>query len=105
MKVVTARSDRFLGVLPNLSTKVLRSLPINSSSVVAPLLSFSEGTCVAAGAVDGTVLLFDLSRPPPNTVANKLLGHARPVTAVAFSSGERFLASADAAGQIIVWKK
>lgn len=75
------------------------------SSVVAPLLSFSEGTCVAAGAEDGTVLLFDLSRPPPNTVANKLLGHARPVTVVAFSAGERFLASADAAGQIIVWKK
>ena len=83
----------------------MRSLPIDRSSVVAPLLSFSEGTCVAAGAEDGTVLLFDLSRPPPNTVANKLLGHARPVTAVAFSSGERFLASADAAGQIIVWKK
>lgn len=75
------------------------------SSVVAPLLSFNEGTCVAAGAEDGTVLLFDLSRPPPNTVANKLLGHARPVTAVAFSPGERFLATADTAGQIIVWKK
>ena len=40
--------------------------------MVAPLLSFSEGTCVAAGAEDGTVLLFDLSRPPPNTVANKV---------------------------------
>ena len=36
---------------------------------------------------------------------NKLLGHARPVTAVAFSPGERFLATADTAGQIIVWKK
>lgn len=73
--------------------------------MVAPLLSFSEGTCVAAGAEDGTVLLFDLSRPPPNCVANKLLGHSRPVVAVAFSARERFLATADTVGQIIVWKK
>jgi WD40 repeat protein len=73
-----------------------------TTSTFAPILTYP--TCVAAGAEDGTLLFFDLSRPQSGVV-NKLLGHSKPVIALAFSSSERFLASADTAGQIIVWKK
>ncbi len=74
----------------------------------------ASSTCAAAaGAEDGSVLLLDLEkgRQQPSgagagsSVANKLLGHCKPVIAVAFSSREDFLATADTSGQVIVWKR
>ena len=73
-------------------------------SQFAPLLSFRGATCVAAGADDGTLVFFDLERRQ-RPCLNKLSGHARSVLAVSFSHDERFIASGDTSGQIIVWKK
>ncbi len=74
-------------------------------SAFAPIISYREGSCAAAGSDDGGLAFFDLSRPQSGAVVNTLLGHSKPVIALAFSDSEQFLASADAAGQIIVWKK
>ena len=83
----------------------------------APLLCASATACAAAGAQDGSVLLLDLQRrtseeassssssSSSSCVANKLMAHSKPVIALTFSHGEDFLATADASGQIIIWKK
>lgn len=80
------------------------SKPTLLCSTFAPLLSYRQSGFVASGAEDGSLVFFDL-RKRTRSCVNKLLGHAKPVTAVTFSPEEKFLASADASGQIIVWKK
>ena len=82
------------------------------ASIFAPLMASVGGIYVAAGASDGSLLFFDLEKRlqkktevTPNCCVNKILGHAKPVIALAYSRDENFIASADQAGQIIVWKK
>ncbi len=85
------------------------------AAAFAPLpLGASAISAVAAGAEDGSISLLELGRPSPGAAAgafgawrhaNKLLGHSAPVRALAFCRDERFLATADSTGQIIVWKK
>ena len=57
-----------------------------------------------AGSEDGSVIFFDLERNWRPCI-DKLSGHSKPVVSVVFSEDEKYLASADTSGQIIVWKK
>lgn len=81
--------------------------PAPGCAALAPMLSFKDGTLAVAGTEDGSIAFYDLDKCGGASAhaQNKLLGHARPVIAVGFSHSEKFLATADAAGQVIVWKK
>ncbi|XP_040570946.1 WD repeat-containing protein 13 [Lepeophtheirus salmonis] len=69
------------------------------SSIFAP-----QSGLIAAGAEDGSLVLYDLNRDG-KAIVNQLHGHLEPVIAVAFSNDEAYMATADSSGQIIVWKK
>ena len=64
----------------------------------------TTNTRAVSGSEDGSLLFFDIERSWKPCV-DKLSGHLKPVVSVAFSDDERYLASADTSGQIIVWKK
>ncbi|CAB4067435.1 TBC1 domain family member 30 [Lepeophtheirus salmonis] len=68
------------------------------SSIFAP-----QSGLIAAGAEDGSLVLYDLNRDG-KAIVNQLHGHLEPVIAVAFSNDEAYMATADSSGQIIVWK-
>ena len=87
---------------PALSASPL-NLPIRSN--FCPLMSFSEGACVISGSYDGGVNFFDVTRDSTRPGVNRLLGHAAPTLDVAFNYDESLLASCDASGLVIVWKK
>ena len=78
-------------------------LPVRSN--FCPLMSFSEGACVISGSLDCGVNFFDVARDTPRPCVNRLLGHAAPTLDVAFNFDESLLASCDAAGLVIVWKR
>ena len=79
------------------------NLPIRSN--FCPLMSFSEGACVISGSLDGGVNFFDVTRDSTRPGVNRLLGHAAPTLDVAFNFDESLLASCDASGLVIVWKR
>ncbi|XP_068025901.1 LOW QUALITY PROTEIN: WD repeat-containing protein 13 [Melanerpes formicivorus] len=70
-------------------------------SCFCPLMSFRQGACVAE---DGSVLFFDVGRAARASL-NALQGHGAAVLAVAFNCDESLLASSDAKGTVIVWRR
>ncbi|KAM4880045.1 WD repeat-containing protein 13 [Sylvia borin] len=73
-------------------------------SCFCPLMSFRQGACVVTGSEDASVHFFDVGRSARATV-NTLQGHGAAVLAVAFNCDESLLASGDAAGTVIVWRR
>jgi len=78
-------------------------LPVRSN--FCPLMSFSEGACVISGSLDCGINFFDVARDSARPCVNRLLGHAAPTLDVAFNYDESLLASCDASGLVIVWKR
>jgi len=72
-------------------------------SSFCPLMSFRQGACILSGSEDAVVNLFDIENN--KQCVNKLIGHAHPVLDVTFNHDERLLASGDAKGQVIIWKR
>uniref|UniRef100_A0A8I3Q835 WD repeat domain 13 n=2 Tax=Canis lupus familiaris TaxID=9615 RepID=A0A8I3Q835_CANLF len=86
-----------------------RSFPIEQSShpvrsIFCPLMSFRQGACVVTGSEDMCVHFFDVERAAKAAV-NKLQGHSAPVLDVSFNCDESLLASSDASGMVIVWRR
>ncbi|KAM6106890.1 WD repeat-containing protein 13 isoform 3-T3 [Phoenicopterus ruber ruber] len=73
-------------------------------SCFCPLMSFRQGACVVTGSEDACVHFFDVGRAARATV-NTLQGHGGAVLAVAFNCDESLLASSDATGTVIVWRR
>ncbi|XP_032063146.1 WD repeat-containing protein 13 isoform X2 [Aythya fuligula] len=73
-------------------------------SCFCPLMSFRQGACVVTGSEDACVHFFDVGRSARATV-NTLQGHGGAVLAVAFNCDESLLASSDATGTVIVWRR
>ncbi|KAL4240495.1 WD repeat-containing protein 13 [Mactra antiquata] len=73
-------------------------------STFCPLMSFRQGACVISGSEDMCVYFFDIGKDKKACV-NKLLGHSAPVLDVCFNCDESLLASCDAQGMVIIWKR
>lgn len=73
-------------------------------STFCPLMSFRQGACIVSGSEDMSVYFFDIERTNRPCV-NKLQGHSAPVLDVCFNYDESLLASCDADGTVIVWKR
>ena len=56
------------------------------------------------GSEDGCVFFFDVERNT-KAIVNKLQGHGGPVLDVSFNCDESLLASSDASGMVIVWRR
>ena len=67
------------------------------------ILCFSLWQSVS-GSEDMCVYFFDVTKEAKPCV-NKLLGHSAVVTDVAFNCDESLLASCDANGMVIIWKR
>ncbi|XP_070579907.1 WD repeat-containing protein 13-like isoform X2 [Ptychodera flava] len=76
----------------------------NIKSIFCPLMSFRQGACVVSGSEDMCVYFFDVERANKPLV-NKLQGHSAPVLDVSFNYDESLLASSDADGLVIIWKR
>ncbi|KAL0484780.1 WD repeat-containing protein [Acrasis kona] len=76
---------------------------LNVRSVFCPLVSFRHGACFVSGSESTEVCVFDLARQT-NSV-NRLMGHSAAVLDVSWSYDEGLLASCDASGVIILWKR
>ncbi|KAL3876277.1 hypothetical protein ACJMK2_034143 [Sinanodonta woodiana] len=76
----------------------------NIKSAFCPLMSFRQGACVISGSEDMCVYFFDITKEKKACV-NKLLGHSAPVLDVSFNCDESLLASCDAQGMVIIWKR
>ncbi|XP_077979808.1 WD repeat-containing protein 13-like isoform X2 [Glandiceps talaboti] len=76
----------------------------NIKSIFCPLMSFRQGACVVSGSEDMCVYFFDVERANKPLV-NKLQGHSKPVLDVSFNYDESLLASSDADGLVIIWKR
>ncbi|KAJ6655268.1 hypothetical protein lerEdw1_005460 [Lerista edwardsae] len=100
-----------------------RSFQIQQSShpvrsIFCPLMSFRQGACVGkypwghgkenagvmTGSEDMCVYFFDVERAT-KAIVNKLQGHSAAVLDVSFNCDESLLASSDAKGMVIVWKR
>ncbi|XP_076043283.1 WD repeat-containing protein 13-like isoform X2 [Oratosquilla oratoria] len=73
-------------------------------STFCPLMSFRQGACIVSGSEDCGVCFLDVERDT-RPLINKLQGHASPVIGVAFNYDESLLATSDATGLVIVWKR
>ncbi len=67
--------------------------------LITPMFSFA-----VSGSEDMCVYFFDVEREQKSCV-NKLQGHSAPVLDVCFNYDESLLASCDAHGLVIVWKR
>ncbi|KAL0840963.1 hypothetical protein ABMA28_014751 [Loxostege sticticalis] len=92
----------------NLSLKK-RFATLHSSHLVkstfCPIMSFRRGVCVVSGGEDACVYFLDIEGHEDQPVVNKLQGHASPVLGVSFSYDESLLASSDASGLVIIWRR
>ncbi|KAK7794662.1 hypothetical protein R5R35_003780 [Gryllus longicercus] len=73
-------------------------------STFCPIMSFRQGACVVTGSEDSCVYFLDIEKEGKACV-NKLQGHACPVLGVSFNYDESLLATSDAQGLVIVWKR
>ncbi|GIX94395.1 WD repeat-containing protein 13 [Caerostris darwini] len=73
-------------------------------SSFCPIMSFRQGACIVTGSEDTCVYFFDLERENKPCV-NKLQGHSATVIDVCFNYDESLLASSDASGMVIIWKR
>uniref|UniRef100_A0A8C0GGY9 WD repeat domain 13 n=1 Tax=Chelonoidis abingdonii TaxID=106734 RepID=A0A8C0GGY9_CHEAB len=73
-------------------------------SIFCPLMSFRQGACVVTGSEDMCVYFFDVERAS-RAIVNKLQGHSAAVLGVSFNCDESLLASSDAKGMVIVWRR
>ncbi|XP_069503614.1 WD repeat-containing protein 13 isoform X1 [Ambystoma mexicanum] len=86
-----------------------RSFQIQQSShplrsIFCPLMSFRQGACVVTGSEDMCVYFFDVERAT-KAIVNKLQGHSAAVLDVSFNCDESLLASSDAKGMVIIWRR
>ncbi|PRD35757.1 UNVERIFIED_CONTAM: Wdr13 [Trichonephila clavipes] len=88
-----------------------RKFPVKHRSQLAmirssfcPIMSFRQGACIVTGSEDTCVYFFDLVRENKPCV-NKLQGHSATVIDVCFNYDESLLASSDASGMVIIWKR
>ncbi|PAA56467.1 hypothetical protein BOX15_Mlig023063g2, partial [Macrostomum lignano] len=79
-------------------------IPSPTRAAFCPLMSFRQGACVVCASSDTCVYIVDVTRER-RPIVNKLQGHASPVTDVTFNYDESLLASADASGTIILWRR
>ncbi|KAL6046075.1 WD repeat-containing protein 13 [Balamuthia mandrillaris] len=71
-----------------------------------PLISIRDGSCVVVGGEDMTIYIINVKEPSPaKAIINKLQGHSAPVLDVAWNYDESLLASCDASGLVILWKR
>uniref|UniRef100_A0A6B2L8V5 Anaphase-promoting complex subunit 4 WD40 domain-containing protein n=1 Tax=Arcella intermedia TaxID=1963864 RepID=A0A6B2L8V5_9EUKA len=88
---------------------VNKSYTVRSS--FTPVLSSRKEGCFATGSEDGTVYIYDYAVLPPSgapgfsKIVNVLQGHQNVVLDVSWNNEETLLASADAAGTVLVWKR
>lgn len=59
---------------------------------------------VVTGSEDACVYFFDVERNT-KAIVNKLQGHSGPVLDVSFNCDESLLASSDATGMVIIWRR
>ncbi|XP_074647923.1 WD repeat-containing protein 13-like [Tubulanus polymorphus] len=83
---------------------VTRQQSAQIRSSFCPLMSFRQGACVVTGSEDMCVYFFDIERDQKPCL-NKLQGHSASVLDVCFNYDESLLASCDAHGTVIVWKR
>lgn len=93
------------------SLELKRKFPIKHRSQLAmirssfcPIMSFRQGACIVTGSEDTCVYFFDLEKEHKPCV-NKLQGHSATVIDVCFNYDESLLASSDARGMVIIWKR
>ncbi|XP_050729025.1 WD repeat-containing protein 13-like [Eriocheir sinensis] len=79
-----------------------KSEPVRST--FCPLMSFRQGACVVSGCEDCSVWFLDVERDT-RPLINRLQGHAAPVLGVTFNYDESLLATSDASGLVILWKR
>lgn len=77
-------------------------------SCFCPLAPSSlDGVCIVSGSDDMTVRIYDVVRfaAARNPLINSLQGHMAPVLDVAWNLDETLLASCDATGVVILWRR
>ncbi|PIO15195.1 hypothetical protein AB205_0102030 [Aquarana catesbeiana] len=67
-------------------------------------MSFRQGACVVTGSEDMCVYFFDVERAT-KAIVNKLQGHSAAVLGISFNCDESLLASSDAKGMVIIWRR
>ncbi|XP_054718052.1 WD repeat-containing protein 13-like [Uloborus diversus] len=97
------RKDGSLELKRKFSIKHRSQLAMIRSSF-CPIMSFRQGACMVTGSEDTCVYFFDLEREKKPCV-NKLQGHSATVIDVCFNYDESLLASSDARGMVIIWKR
>jgi WD40 repeat protein len=97
---VTAALDDTVGVWDAAHGARTAVIPVATADARRTALN-PAGTRLAAAFEDRTIRTWDLTTPTP--VERVLVGHARPITALVYFPDGRWLASADDAGQVIVW--
>ncbi|XP_055340629.1 WD repeat-containing protein 13-like [Paramacrobiotus metropolitanus] len=60
---------------------------------------------VVSGSEDGRVMVYDADKPVSKACVNELQGHSAAVLDVCFNLDESLLASCDANGIVIIWKR
>ena len=81
--------------IPNLKEQV--------RSQFCPLIG-SDGVALVSGSENGSVYIYDPLRDTPVCI-NQLQGHSGIVYDISWNSDESLLATCDATGMVILWKR